>query len=67
MTDTNESASSGILRGIRRYFGFGRSGLTPRQRWRIFLGNEQQWFERLLGRSSGSSGCVGPTPRGPCL
>ena len=58
--DTNESR---MLRGIKSYFGFGRPGLTPRQRWRIFLGNEQRSFERLLGRSSGSSCCARPTPR----
>ncbi len=59
--DTSEGGSSRILRGIKRYFGFGRPALIPRQRWRIFLGNEQQSFERLLGRTSGSSCCARPT------
>ncbi len=62
---TNERSSSRLLRGIKRYFGFGRPGLTPGQRWRIFLGNEQRSYERLLGRSSGSSCCARPTPRLP--
>ena len=60
--DTNKTASSRILRGVKRYFGFDQPELTPRQRWRIFLGNEQRSFDRLLGRAGGSSCCGRPTP-----
>ncbi len=52
---TNEGLLRRLLRCIQRYFGFGRPGLTPRQRWRIFLANEQRSWDRLLGRSNGSS------------
>ena len=45
--DTNGNGSSRLFRGIKRYLGFGRPDLTARQRWRIFLGNEQGSFERF--------------------
>ncbi len=53
--EDTESTSNRLLRCIQRYFGYGRPGLTRHQRWRIFLANEQRSWNRLLGRSSGTS------------
>ncbi|MCP3998237.1 MAG: hypothetical protein GY722_24715 [bacterium] len=64
-TEDNENGASRFLKGIQRYFGFGRPGLAPRQRWRIFLANEQRSWDRLLGRSSGPSSCDGAGPDPP--